>query len=84
MSQCAYEWATVRLVPRVHREEFLNVGVLLHARVEEVLAVRLDPDWERLRAVAPQLDRATVERALLALDRINRAVRGATDRGQRV
>ncbi len=68
MSRCAYEWATVRLVPRVHREEFLNVGVLLHARVEEVLAVRLAPDWERLRAVAPQLDRATVERHLEAFE----------------
>lgn len=52
----AYEWAIVRVVPDVVREEFLNVGVVLLCEARDYLggASALDP--ERLRAVAPDAD----------------------------
>lgn len=73
-----FEWAVVRVVPRVHAEQFVNVGVILHARTIEYLEARIEPPWERLRALAPQLDRAAVQRHL---DTFLRLCRGDADAG---
>ena len=59
-----FDYAVVRLVPRVHREEFVNVGVLLHARVAEQLLARIEPDWERVTSIDAQLDRTEAERQI--------------------
>ena len=67
-----FEWATIRLVPSVHREEFVNVGVVLHARRAEFLDVRIEVPWERVDAIGPALDRAAIERHLAAFERIAR------------
>ena len=61
-----YEWATVRLVPLVHREEFVNVGVILHSRTREFLDARVAPDWTRLERLYPTLSLETVRRHLEA------------------
>jgi hypothetical protein len=59
-----FDWAVVRLVPRVHQEQFVNVGILLHARTTETLLARIEPDWDGVRALAPDLDRSEAERQL--------------------
>jgi len=59
-----YSYATIRLVPRVEREEFINVGVVLFAREQRFLAARIDLDRDRLAAFAPELDLDLVERHL--------------------
>jgi hypothetical protein len=61
-----FEWATIRIVPSVHREQFLNVGVIVHARRIEFLEARIEVPWERLEALAPGIDRGVVERHLAA------------------
>ncbi len=38
-----FDWAVIRIVPRVHREEFSNAGVLLHVPTEEWLGCRILP-----------------------------------------
>lgn len=59
-----YQYVALRCVPRVDRDEFVNVGVVIHSQDAEFLdcAFVLDPD--RLRALAPQLDLASVEATL--------------------
>ncbi|MBA2557447.1 MAG: DUF3037 domain-containing protein [Chloroflexi bacterium] len=52
----AYDYAVIRLVPRVEREEFLNVGVVLSCPERAYLEARIDLDPTRLHAFAPQLD----------------------------
>jgi hypothetical protein len=52
----AYEYAAIRVVPRVERGEFVNVGVLLLCRQRRFLAARVGLDKARLRAVGPGLD----------------------------
>jgi hypothetical protein len=49
----AYSFAVLRAVPHVHLGAFVNVGVVLHARTEEFLALRaiVDPDELRRRVV---------------------------------
>jgi len=47
-----FEYAIIRIVPRVEREEFLNIGVVLYCRTLKYLAVRYDTGMARLKALA--------------------------------
>jgi len=51
-----YDYAILRLVPRVEREEFLNVGVILSCPGKRFLDARIVIDAERWRALDPSLD----------------------------
>jgi hypothetical protein len=64
-----FEYAVVRVVPRVEREEFVNVGVVLFARSAGFLGCEIALDADRLRALAPAapLDAAAVEAHLQAM-----------------
>jgi len=75
----AYEWAAVRLVPQVHRGEFVNVGVILHSRTEEFLDAMVDPDWARIESLFPDFSRATAERHLAAFVERCRGVQHGDD-----
>jgi Protein of unknown function (DUF3037) len=69
----AYEWATIRIVPRVHAEQFVNAGVILHARQAHYLEARLGAVWENgLMRLAPNVDRERLRRHLESYVRISR------------
>lgn len=57
-ARCAFDYAIVRLVPRVDREEFLNVGVIVHAAARAFVACALVLDRARLASFAPGLSDA--------------------------
>ncbi|MBV8718795.1 MAG: DUF3037 domain-containing protein [Chloroflexi bacterium] len=59
-----YSYALVRVVPRVERGEFLNVGVVLFSRELDFLGARLEVDEARLHSLAPGVDMRLVERHL--------------------
>ncbi len=59
-----YSYAIIRVVPRVERGEFLNVGVVLFAREQEFLGARIEADPRRLLGLAANLDLGAVERHL--------------------
>jgi len=65
-----FEFAIVRVVPRVEREEFINVGVILYCKKEKFLQVKFHLDVQRLAAFAPHLDMETVKENLAAFERI--------------
>ena len=52
-SIATYDYALLRVVPRVDRGEFLNAGVILFCRTQRFLAARVEVDRERLTALAP-------------------------------
>ena len=56
MSRLAYQYVVLRCVPRVDREEFVNVGVVLYCQAADFLGVAWHVDRERLRAFDPRLD----------------------------
>ena len=66
----AFQYAIVRLLPRVERGESLNVGVILLCRARRYLGARMALDERRLAAFAPDLDPATVQPHLDAIERI--------------
>jgi hypothetical protein len=53
---CSYDYAIVRVVPRVEREEFMNVGVIVSCPVREFLQARIELDESRLKALDADLD----------------------------
>ena len=61
-----FEYALLRVVPRVDRGELMNAGVLLHCRPLDYLGARVHLDVDRLRALDPTADVVAVERALRA------------------
>ena len=63
----AFSYAVVRVVPRVEREEFVNVGVILFCAERRWLGCRLLLDEARLRALAPRLETAEIARHLAGL-----------------
>lgn len=67
-----YQYVALRCVPRVQREEFVNVGVVLHCPAADFLGVRHAVDVERIRALDPDLDPAAVHAALDGIDRVCR------------
>lgn len=56
-----FEYALLRVVPRVEREEFINAGVVLHCREENFLDARIHLDRDRLRALDPTADHEAVQ-----------------------
>jgi hypothetical protein len=64
MSSLSYQYVVLRCVPRVDREEFLNVGVLLYCEEAAYLEAVWSVDRERLGALAPALDLDAVCEAL--------------------
>jgi DUF3037 family protein len=68
--RCTYDYAIVRVVPRVERGEALNAGVILLCRPKRYLAARVALDFERLRAIAPDVDPRTIEAHLSVVERI--------------
>ena len=65
-----FQYAIVRVVPRVERGEFLNVGIVLLCRPRRYLGARVLLDDARLSAFAPGLDPSTVRPHLEAIERI--------------
>ncbi len=64
LALASYDYAIVRVVPRVERGEFLNVGVILFCRSRRFLSTRIALDVNRLLVFAPYLDIAEVQHYL--------------------
>ncbi len=67
-----YDYAVVRVVPRVEREEFINVGVILSCESSRYLEARIELDESRLLALAPDLDLESLRRHLRTIPEICR------------
>jgi Protein of unknown function (DUF3037) len=74
----SFDYAIVRLVPRVDREEFINAGVVLFCLEKRFLDALVELDEARLLSLAPEVDLPLVRSHLEALPRI---CRGGEDAG---
>jgi hypothetical protein len=78
----SYDYALIRVVPRVERGEFINVGVILFCRARRFLAARIELDEDRLKALFPQVDVAEVRQHLEIIPKICAGGVGAGPIGQ--
>lgn len=63
-AECTYDYAIIRVMPRVERGELINVGVILSCESLDYLNARIELDAERLRALAPDIDLETIREGL--------------------
>ncbi|MFP8964164.1 DUF3037 domain-containing protein [Streptomyces nanhaiensis] len=74
-----FEYAVLRLVPRVERGEMINAGVVVYCRARSFVAARTHLDVGRLRALDPHAD---VEGVRAALHAVECLCRGGAEAGQ--
>lgn len=67
-----FEYAVVRIVPRVEREEFLNVGVIVYCKKQNFLEAKISLDVERIRSFAPCIDTDDLQQHLSAFENISK------------
>ena len=72
-----YDYAVVRVVPRVERGEFINAGILLSCAASGHVDARIELDESRLRALAPGIDVRAVRRHLDSIATICRGGPGS-------
>jgi len=64
---CSYDYAVVRVVPRVEREEFMNVGAIVSCPSQGFLEARIEVDEQRLAALDPTLDLEAIHAHLASI-----------------
>ncbi|WP_310963207.1 DUF3037 domain-containing protein [Nocardioides terrisoli] len=74
-----YQYVALRCVPRVEREEFVNVGVVLLCEEDGFLDAACAVDEVRLLALAPDLDLGALHRALAFVESVCRGDGSAGD-----
>jgi hypothetical protein len=65
-----YDYAVIRVVPRVERAEFVNAGVIVSCQDASLLEARIELDESRLLALDPGVDLAAVRRHLATIPAI--------------
>ncbi len=66
----SFEYATIRIVPRVEREEFINAGVVVFCLARKQLLCRMLIGNTRLKALWPEIDLNLVSQHLDAIARV--------------
>lgn len=65
-----FEYAVIRVVPRVEREEFLNAGIVMYCAPKKFLKMSFDVNEHRLCSFCDKIDAAEVKEYLLAFEEI--------------
>ena len=68
--QWTYDYAIIRVVPRVEREEFINVGVIVSCPARRFLEARIELDEQRLLALDPAVDIESIRTHLATIPAI--------------
>ena len=82
MSGMGFQYVVLRCVPRVDREEFVNVGVVLYCQQADFLRARCHVDVDRMTALAPDLDLDAVRSALATVEAVCRGDESAGAAGR--
>lgn len=72
-----YEYAVIRFVPRVEREEFINVGIILFSKRAKYIKARYQVDERKIRLFSSELDMDSLYASLKVFDHICSGVKGA-------
>lgn len=70
MQQHLFEYAVIRIVPRVEREEFLNTGIVLYCKQQKFLKTRFTINEDRVRCLNIDTDIEEIKEHLDAFEKI--------------
>ncbi|THU30381.1 DUF3037 domain-containing protein [Niastella caeni] len=73
-----FEYAVIRIVPKVEREEFCNVGIILYCKAQKFLQTKHTVNESRIRSLDEKADIAEIQAYLQAFEKI---CKGAKDGG---
>lgn len=77
-----YEYAVIRVVPRVEREEFVNIGIILFSKRAKFLKMRYLVNENKIKALYPGFDTDYLREMLTAFEKVcSCAVDGGTIAG---
>ncbi len=65
-----YEYAVIRLVPKVEREEFINIGVILFSKRKKYLGIKYKIDKDKISAFSDEVDTNMIQKYLEAWELI--------------
>ena len=68
--QQLYEYAVIRVVPRVEREEFINAGIILFCKKNSFIDCRIKLDDKKVKCFGETIDIALIRENLLAFENI--------------
>lgn len=80
--QDLFEYAVIRVVPKVEREEFLNVGVIVYCAKQKFLRIKCDVNQERLQAFCKETDINMLKEYLDAFEQVCKGSRKAGEIGK--
>jgi hypothetical protein len=81
-ARSSFDYAIIRVVPRVEREEFINAGVILYCLTHRFLGARVELDPRRLEALAPGCNPELLLHHLASIPRVCAGGRAAGPVGQ--
>jgi hypothetical protein len=67
-----FEYAIIRIVPRVEREEFLNVGIVMYCKERKYLNTKYGINKDRLNSLCAEMDCNEVEEHLQSFEKISK------------
>lgn len=73
-----YEYAVIRIVPRVEKEEFFNAGVILYSKDKKFIGTRINLPLKKLQCLSPETNYHEIEAHLQSFEAI---AGGAADAG---
>ena len=65
-----YDYVIIRVVPKVDREEFINVGVIVSCKENKFLEARIELDEEKLKSLNSEIDLDMIKKHLTAIEAI--------------
>ncbi len=65
-----YEYAVIRFVPNVEREEFINVGVILFSKKQNYIKIRYQINQDKIKLLYPDTDFKMLQQHLEAFEKI--------------
>lgn len=69
-NRVTYEYAVIRLVPKVEREEFINIGVILFSKRKRYLDIKYKIDEDRIKAFSAEVDISSISKYIEAWELI--------------
>ncbi|GGI26280.1 DUF3037 domain-containing protein [Pedobacter mendelii] len=77
-----FEYAVIRVMPRVEREEFINVGIVLYCAKQNFLKCVFELNKNRINTFSSDLDIEVVKENLVAFEKISSGSKGSGTIGQ--
>lgn len=65
-----YDYAIIRVLPKVEREEFINVGIIIFSKREKFLAIKYHVNKERFAVFSNEMDYEYIESSLQSFEKI--------------